>query len=218
VPKNPPVQIVCDRLIVCEGPDDAALLKCLGRHLGMNPFVWGMDQTQTIEVQIMPMDGKSDWSSKIEAVTMTPGFGAVGMLLTIRDSDQNPEAQLDSMRTALQRVSLTIAHAHDTWSNGSPRTAYSTFPSSTQPGELEDLCLAALATTDRHPAVDAFALAVEMLGDPPAKMNKVRIQAHLAAHRATFRMIGNGADAGMFDLDNAVFETLRALLTEMKSN
>ena len=158
-------------VLVVEGDDDKNFFEALARHLGIP----GID--------VLSANGKDNIRPFIAAVASTPGFRSNARALGVtRDADTDPRAAFQSVRDALAAAGLEAPPAPLEVADGSPCVCVMILPASNRPGELEDLCLAAVSTDPAMPCMEAYFECLRtQLPSQPENLSKARVQTFLAS-------------------------------------
>ena len=106
-------KITSTRVIVVEGLDDKRFIEALLTFLGIQG------------VQVVFVDGKSNFRTQIQALKNIPGFNLLTMCAFIRDSDSNPPiSAFNSIRDSLTSAGITPPSEIQTFTTDSPRIGY----------------------------------------------------------------------------------------------
>jgi hypothetical protein len=197
-------QIEHSNLILVEGPDDDNFFRALARHLEID------------NLQVINIEGKDNLRSVLGAIINMRDFPMVTSLIVVRDADSDPQAVLQSVSSALAAHDLPVPHRPLTFAEGRPQTAFIILPDADSTGELEDLCLRAIADDPALPCVDQYFECLMQSGfQLPAAMSKARIQVFLASKNRARLRVGEAAQAGFWPFESDAFEEVKTCLRQL---
>lgn len=190
------VKIQRSRILVVEGKDDARFFAALLRHM------------QVPDVQVLPMDGKTNLTSHLKLLVRTPGFTQVTRLGVIRDADDDPRAAFQSVCSSLGTAGLSVPPRVAELQAGMPAIAVVIVPHD-GPGAIENLCLSAVADDPAIQCVDAFFDCVRSRLAPPRHISKAKVQAFLSSRPEEGKRLGEAAEAGYWPWDASCFTMIK---------
>lgn len=208
--------ITAGRLLLVEGKDEENLFRPLMKACGdTNPPL--------PEIQIHAAGGKNRFPAKLEAVRLSiqerrdqggAPFHALGI---VRDANGDPMAAFQSVADAVRRCGLQPPGRHAQFSNAAPAIGIFIVPDGSSPGAIETLCRCSVAGTHVAACVEDYIACLEQDGDSrsSASIDKTFAHAYLAAGPNPVARVGEGAQAGAWDLDHAAFAALRGFVTEL---
>jgi hypothetical protein len=169
-------------LVIVEGVDDQGVLGALLRHDGI------------CDVQIMPTGGKASLAEGLRGLKLAVGFESVRSIGILRDADTDPSTAFQSVCDALERVVLPVPERPLVPAAGPPKVTVMILPSSSRPGALEDLCLAAVAGDAAFPCVQRYFDCLSEAGvEGPRNVSRARMQVFLASRPEVGKRLGEAA-------------------------
>ena len=233
----------CKALLLCEGDRDAAFLKAMAAHVGVEQHMF-----------VHALGGKQAFRpSKVEVVTVKdPNFESVRAFGGVLDADREGDApaaqtlqQINNvMRCCFRPNAPPLAHGEVKPLESGEFPGLSggafVFPDGKNAGELEDLLLE--SARESHPeimdCVDAFRACARSVADDEVKKEAKKAVQALAAGLPEYRFAlmspGQGAVQALFsgfqkecadldvalrerfiDLDSSAFEKLRGFLRDL---
>jgi hypothetical protein len=197
------VQLTAPKVLVVEGRDEELFFGALLGHLGL------------LDVQILPVGGKTLLASNLRALAASLTFYDVTALGIARDADNDAAAAFQSVCSALRHAGLPVPTAPATVVAGPPAVSAFILPGEGQIGMLEDLCLQSVTEHGLTPCLDDYFQCVSQVTIPPRNLAKGRVQAFLAAMPEPGKRLGEAAQAGYWLWDNPAFEALKAFLRSL---
>jgi hypothetical protein len=175
------ISITERKLLVVEGNDDKRFFEALLRHLKISG------------VQCIAIGGR-DEMRKVEtwrALTATPRFSQVEAVAIIRDADASAQSAFQSLRDVLGNVGLPQPSAPFQVQLSTPKVCVMILPDAESQGELEDLCLRALAGKPVLECIEQFFQCVQqregLTTTRAFKSETVRLPVLQRGSRATHR-------------------------------
>jgi hypothetical protein len=198
-----PIVITKKSLLVVEGKDEQLFFEALCRDL------------EIVDLQILPVGGKSKIKDSILLLKVSPGFNTVVSLSIIRDADDSASDAFRSVTYALKDADLPAPEYPDSFVGGPPRVGIHILPGQDQEGALEDLCIRSIEDMPSYQCVTLFFKCITDRGlQPPQEPSKAKIQTYLASLPELRNALGLAAQAGYFTLNAAPYEKLRQFLRE----
>jgi hypothetical protein len=199
-----PEEISSPYQLIVEGKDDINFFEAFLENLG------------TSAVQIHSLDGKNNLNDFLKAFTLTTGFNIVKAIGIIRDSNSNPKASFQSVRTALANAGLPVPEKEIISAGEKPRVSILMIPGIDESGSLEALCLKAVA--DR-PAISCVESYIDCLKRNNLKLQpniyKAKLQAFLASLEEYTRDLGIAARQSVWPFTSPAFNRIRDFLTRL---
>lgn len=192
-------------LLLVEGKDEVLLVRALLRHreLGEDP-------------QIMDVGGAKNFRTRIKAIPKTPGYFKVKSIGIMRDAEDSKEATFQSIRDALNAAGIPAPQQCNQSVMGPPAVFILIIPPDEEAGMLETLCMKSVATDPATPCVDQLFQCVSGQGlTLPKNIHKARTHAFLATRKEPDKRLGEGAEAGYWDLDSEVFSPIRDFISKV---
>jgi hypothetical protein len=200
------VKIKQPNVLVVEGREEELFFGALIKHLGLQ------------NIQTMPIGGKEQLRPNLKALAVSPGFPEVVSLGVVRDANADPGAAFQSVHDALQAANLPTPERPLAFVGERPRVTVLILPGGDRKGELEDLCLDAIAQDPAMPCVEQYFECLQQKGlSLPGNISKAKVQVFLASrHKAGLRL-GEAAHAGFWPWENAVFDKVKDFLQKLGS-
>ena len=182
------------KLLVGEGRDEVEFFTSLLSHLGISG------------VQVTDYGGKPKLREFLATLRRIPGFADLRTLAVTCDADDDPAAGKQSIESALESANLP------------PELTVRTLvlPSDETRGALETLCVEAFANKPIGECVERFISCAAEAGYEPkwsvGGAAKARAQMWLAFHARPALRLGEAAQAGCIDWDEATYVGLKAFL------
>lgn len=196
------------RLLLVEGQDDQRFFAALARSMAIS------------NLQVVLLEGKSDYRTKVNGVVSISGFrNSVTSLGLVRDSDSNPSDTFQSMCDALEAAGLPRPSRPLIAVGSQPMVIVALLPSHSRPGELEDLCLESVAQDPATRCVQEYFGCLKAVGLPtPRKLSKAKVHAFLASREDNPGLrVGEAAEASYWPWSSPAFEDLKQFLTRLTS-
>lgn len=197
-PVNRPKQLLV------EGPDDERFFGAFLRQLGLS------------DIQVRRYGGRGNIGNVLEVLADMLVFDPVQSIGIVMDADNSAASALQSIRDNLRNVGLPVPGDLATPAPGPPAVSAFVLPDNSGPGELEDLCLAALAADPAMPCVDAYIECIHAKPiSRPRKPAKARMHAFLASRDRAYLRFGEFAESSAFPWDNPAFAELANFLRNL---
>jgi len=188
-------------LLLVEGQNDARFCGALLRHLGISG------------VQVPEVGGKGQFCPWLKALVRTPGFDQVKVVLAVRDADENAQGAFQSIRDAFRDAGLPVPNQPGRLTDKVPRVGVEILPGEGRPGNLEHLCLTAIADDPALPCLDQFFGCPKKNGlSRPRDMSKAKVQVFLASRPKPGLRLGEAAEAAYWPWEAAAFGGLKQFL------
>lgn len=195
-------RIISTKLIIVEGLDDKRFIESLLKHLEIN------------DVQVMFVNGKSNFRANIQALRNTPGFDALLICSFIRDSDTNPPiSAFTSIRDSLISAGLNPPEEDQTFTDHSPRMGIFIMPGNGSSGAIEDLCLSSILEDGDYICVEDY---FECKGSIPNEASKAKVQCYLSGKEPLANSLGYAALKGHWDFKKPEYEPIKNFLSYYK--
>jgi hypothetical protein len=196
------IQITRPRLLVVEGTEERLFFEALIRHMGLP------------DIQVLPIGGKTNLRRNLKALVLSPGFADVVSLGVVRDADEDPAAAFQSIRDALEAVSLPVPTTPLSPTGENPRVTIMILPAENKPGALEDLCLRSVAGDPAAACVENYFQCLQKQGlRAPQNLSKAWVQAFLASRQEAGKRLGEAAQAGYWPWSDNAFADVRNFLS-----
>ena len=209
---------IATKLLLVEGNDDRRFFGAMREHLGVTG------------IEIDSYNGKPNLGNDLSERIRNPGFQAVSSLGIVRDADDSAQSAFDSVVGSLRRVNLPTpdASAMPVERDGL-RVSVLILPPGDNEGELEDVCLRAIAGSQDMECVEGYIGCLNNAGPPVAanRIAKARLHSYLAAgpvyvtqegepaRRRPALRLGEAAEAGVWDWTSPAFERLAEFLRNL---
>lgn len=187
-------------LLIVEGIDDALFFEAFVRHMNLSAL------------EIWPIGGKANLKRNLGVLRKLSGFAGVISLGIVRDADDNPSGAFESVCQALRESELPVPQSPGLRSAEIPVTRVMILPDSQSPGNLESLCLRAIADDPALICVDGYFECLCDLGILSREKDKARAHAYLASRERPDRRLGESALANYWPLDHLAFDDLKQFL------
>lgn len=197
-PVNNPKQLLV------EGPDDERFFGSFLQHLGLS------------DIQVRRYGGKDNIGNVLGVLADAIAFAPVQSIGIVMDADNSAASALQSIQDNLRNAGLPAPADLATPAPGPPAVSAFVLPDNSGNGELEDLCLAALAEDPAMPCVDAFIECLHTKRIPhPRKPAKARMHAFLASRERAYLRFGEFAESSAFPWQNPAFAELASFLQNL---
>ena len=164
-------------------------------------------------VQIINLEGKSKFNSKIRDLTNIPGFENVIQIGLVRDSDNsNPQDIFVSINNDLKKLNLSRPKQLSQFSEGVPSIGIFIMPNNSDYGMLEDLCLKSIST-HAVSCIDEF---FDCCSVKPKECSKAKIQCYLSTRDPLVKSLGLGAQNNHLDYKNPTFDKIKKFIINFK--
>lgn len=208
------IEIHKSKLLLVEGNHERDFFEAWLAQLGI------------IDIQVMPIAGKTLLRENLEIVVKRPQFqdGKVVCLVVVRDADDNPAGAFQSVSDALVAYGLTPPAGPWMLADGVvPRTGIVLMPALNSHGALEELLLQtvqadALATEANQYiqfAVDTLNVNGQRRPPPPHRYGKAKIHAFLSTFEEPDKDPGKAALSGVWDFTHPALTPLLQILQQM---
>ena len=209
-------------LVLCEGVDAKYFLIWLLDYYKNN------GKPEFEQIQVEDFGGITQLSDAIGVWKNISGFSEkIKSLCIIRDAEQNFLNSCQSIRGALQKASLPVPnHAWTIKTVGDFKVSYILFPGikddggNYTSGTLEDLCLQALADSQKDEKLNAVDDFIASCGNKFAlkfpRMHKTRLHEYLVMHdKFVDSKIGEATKAGAFDFGNPIILEIVKIFSDL---
>ena len=152
----------------------------------------------------------------LKAFVKMPDFGIVRSIGIARDAEQDEKAALRSVRSSLGNAELPMPTDVGVQSAGSPTVRVLILPGGGDPGMLETLLCRTFVNQGVNRCIDEFfACASALPGVSICRPDKARARAYLTTTKNPHHSVGAAAKSGVWDLDHAAFNDVRAFLASL---
>lgn len=167
---------------------------------------------QIDSVHIVWTDGVENLGSRLKVYAKTPGWANVRRLGILVDSDNDPAARLDSIRSALGNAQLPVPRLAGDIVGDGLSVLYSTLPAPDAVGRLETVIASAVPDAARV-CIDQFMSCAGVADDGVSgRHEKTFVHAYIAATAEPGAKIGEAITAGVLDVSGPAFEPIRVVL------
>jgi hypothetical protein len=201
-------QIIKPNLLVVEGKDDEYLFEAL------------INEIRIQNIQIISLEGKSNFRDRLEALKKTSGFATeVVSIGIVRDANDDPSVAFRSVCDALRNLSLPTP-AHPLLSVGNnPRVTVMLLPSEDTPGMLEDLCLKSVEEDPAMICVDKYFNCLKKKNITyDSRKSKAKVQVFLSSRERLKKSLGEAAKAGYWPFNHIAFNQAKNFLQKIIHN
>lgn len=194
------------RILIVEGEDDAKFFDHLLSDINADPD----------RVGIVYIRGKDNLLENLKLLAKSPSYvkGEIAKIAIVRDSDENPQAQLQSINSVMRAIGWPNFESLGFKTQGN--TSYGVFLlPETEPGDLERVCLDTISGHKKLGLVREFYdNIIESFGalDRPYKR---QASIFLACSSVETRGVGSAFALGLFDKNHESLGNLRNFLTEL---
>lgn len=190
--------------LLVEGPDDERFFGAFLRHLVLS------------DIQVRRYGGRGNIGNVLEVLADALVFDPVQSIGIVMDADNSAASALQSIRDNLRNAGLPAPADLATPAAGPPAVSAFVLPDNSGNGELEDLCLAALAEDPAMPCVDDFIQCIRAKPiSQPRKPAKARMHAFLASRGRAYLRFGEFAESSAFPWHNPAFAALATFLRNL---
>ena len=187
-----------------EGRDDERFFGSFLRYLGLSG------------IQIRAYGGRGGIGSFLRILASEPDFGQIQSIGIVMDADNSAASALQSIQDNLRNAGLPVPADLATPAAGPPAVSAFVLPDNSNSGELENLCLAALAEDPAMPCVDDFIRCLNTKPIPrPRKPAKARMHAFLASRERAYLRFGEFAESSAFPWNHPAFAALSNFLQNL---
>ena len=187
-------------VLVVEGLDD------------FNVVVGVLAAMQIDTVHIVWTDGVENLGSRLKVYVKTPGWSNVRRVGILVDSDNDPAARLNSIRSALGNAQLPVPNEAGEILGEGLSVLYSTLPAPDAAGRLETVIAKAVPDATRT-CIDQFMGCIGIADDGASGHHeKAFVHAFIASTAKPGAKIGEAVTAGAIDVTSPAFEPIRIVL------
>ncbi|MBD1926527.1 hypothetical protein H6F74_09765 [Trichocoleus sp. FACHB-90] len=198
---NTPQQLLKPKLLIGEGSEEVLFFTALLTHLNIT------------DIQVEEYRGKQGLRNYLKTLLVRPGYTDVVSLAITRDADSCAKSAFQSVCSALNYARLAVPSKSGGIAGNSPQVGVMILPDDQNPGMLEDVCLAAVATDPVLQCVDKyFECVTNTTRRQPNNMGKARIRAWLSSQIDPDKRLGEAAKAGYLPWDSPAFDRLKQFL------
>jgi hypothetical protein len=200
-----PIEIKEPTILFVEGKDEVFFFNALITHLGLK------------NIQILDMEGKTQFRDRLRALINSSGFRAkVASLGIVRDANANPKGTFQSVCDALKALNLPVPKRSLVPEGIKPKVTILILPKEDTPGMLEDICLKSVQKDPALFCVDQYFKCLQEEGIPlSGKESKAKVQAFLASRKEPGLRLGEAAQKGYWPWENNAFEEIKKFLHQI---
>jgi hypothetical protein len=191
------------KLLIVEGSHEASFFQAALPHCALT------------DIQVLPIGGKDRLRVNLSALTRDAAFPEVSAIAVVRDADDSANAAFQSVRDALEHVSLAAPTQHAGVSTVGRRVGIFIFPDGMDRGSLESLCAQSVSTQPEFKCVDAYLECLASHDVIVRQPHKSRTRVWLASRADPDWHIGTAAAAGEWPWAAPVFQPLWNFLSQM---
>jgi hypothetical protein len=187
-------------VLVVEGKDD------FGFFLGL------LDDLNIHSVHIAQIDGIQNLAPRLKLFLKTAGWSDVRRLGIFVDSDHDPAARHQAIRSALQGATLAVPPEPGQAHGAGPEVLFSTLPSPNATGCLETLVFESVPA-ERQQCIEQFMDCAGVVDDGVSgRFQKSRVHAFISSSAGAGNKLGEAVNAGVIDVTSPAFDPIRDLL------
>lgn len=191
-------------LLIVEGKEEELFIGALFDHLELS------------NIQVMPIGGKTNLRSNLEALKRSPRFSNVRCLGIVRDADLDPTGAFQSVCSALDNAGLPKPNQLLELTLSNPRVVVMILPDGQNPGMLEDVCLASVTDDPAIPCLEQYFECLEKTDiEQPNNYAKARVHAFLASRKKPDLRLGEAAQKKYWPFDNNAFNQIKDFLRQI---
>lgn len=191
-------KIESEKLLIVEGGDDE------------NFFSEILEACQIENVQIINLEGKTNYNQDIPDIFKRPDFSIVKIVIITRDANADADDSFENVKGILERNNYPYPSSKNSLSDGTPRVGiYIISKPGTNVGELEDLCLETVKDKPAMKCVEIFIECALKLDARPTQLSKSKCKAYLAIMPESVPHVGIGALRGYWDLNSEILNDLK---------
>ncbi|MEQ9484719.1 DUF3226 domain-containing protein [Coleofasciculus sp. F4-SAH-05] len=165
-------------------------------------------------IEVVTYNGKTNLSNYLKTLRLIPGFSDLISLGITRDADENKDAALQSIETALINNNLPIPESGQLGEKLSSKIFI--LPNNNTEGMLEDLCIQSIVDDLGISCVDAYFQCIQnQTGRQPKNMAKAKVHAWLASQIEPDKRLGEAAKAGYWNWNSPAFEPLKNFIASL---
>lgn len=197
------VHIRCSVQLLVEGKDAQNFFKAFVGRLSLH------------DVDVQDFGGVGELRRFLAAFVTAPYFGNVRSIGVVRDAEQSADAAFQSVRDALEHVSLVAPQRPGESTSENPSVRVLILPGDGQPGMLETLLCRTFTRNPLNRCIDDFLQCAEESGRRVQRRDKARAHAWLATQPLPHVSVGVAALKGYWDLDHQALDAARQFLTAL---
>ena len=200
-----PTQIAEATQLLVEGNDYRNFFEKFVQHLGLsNP------------PQIQDFGGVDELRGFLKAFVKMPNFNTVRSIGIARDAEEGEDAANQSVRSSLDNAKLPMPIEAGLLGTDGLTVRVLILPGGGEPGMLETLLCRTFVDKEVNRCIDEFFECANALPNVSiSKPDKARAHAYLTTTQRPERSIGAAAQAGVWHLDHAAFDDVRAFLSSL---
>ena len=201
-----PTQIVAAKQLLVEGKDYRNFFVGFAKHMGLSG-----------SIQIQNFGGVNELRGFLKAFVKMPNFKCVRSIGIARDAEKEGEdAANRSVRSSLENAKLPMPTKAGEPGNDGPTVRVLILPGGGEPGMLETLLCRTFVDQEVNRCIDAFFGCANALPNVSiSKPDKARAHAYLTTTQHPEHSVGVAAKAGVWHLDHAAFDDVRAFLASL---
>ena len=189
-------------LLIGEGKDEVRFFNSLLKFLEIS------------NIRVEDYKGKDNLRTYLQALKSRPSFSELTSIGITRDADNlPPKSAFDSICSSLRKVGLSIPNNQGEKTTETPSINIFIFPNNRDSGMLEDLCLESVKDDGAISCVEQYLeCAKENASRQPNNVAKAKLHAWLASKEIPDKRLGEAAEAGYWDWQNAAFDVLKEFI------
>lgn len=185
---NKLIKLTEPKLLICEGIDDENFLKSLVKFLEIK------------DVRVKSYGGKGNLKLFLKTLPTVPGFDQLNSLGVTRDADDSSPSAFQSVENAIKDQEFSI------------KTSIFILPDCTNPGMLEDLCIATLEPEESKCINQYLECMYSVKGCLPQNRSKALIYTWLAVQSKPEIRLGEAALQKCFNFSHPTFDSLKEFI------
>jgi hypothetical protein len=178
-------------------------------------------------IQIINSKGVQNIRTTFQQICLTPQFIShdIQSLSIIRDADSDPQSSVESISTIFSNSGIRGNIVHNSFTICSyPNSSTTVFcgffivPGNERPGTLETLFLEFIRSQENCNCIESFFSCLENSKfDIPSNKDKSFVQTYVSVHPVGVRLIGEAAQAGVWEFEHQAFsEVLQFLMMQSR--
>jgi len=196
---QPLIEIEQETQLLVEGRDTEVFINALLQHLSLTG------------VQIHNFGGVEQLPRFLKTFIALPGFRQIVRSLgIIRDAEKGAGSARQSVHDILRSANLPLPDQ-----KGTPRTSFYIFPDNKNPGMLETLCLTSVQDDPAITCIERYMECLEKQQLLISNPEKAKVQAFLASRPKFVAHLGEAANKGYWQWENAAFAELKQFLERL---
>lgn len=203
---NETTKITSKNILVVEGSDEEKFFEAL----------FSVEKIECI--QILNVEGKYNFKSKVIALSKLSGFDEIEKLGLILDADNNADSTFQKITDVLKAIPLEAPPEKHIFYGQKPAIGVYIMPDYKETGMLEDLCLEAVKDEPAMVCVKAFEEKVTGLENPPRNLTKSKAHVYLVSMPEFCCQLGIGAQKSYWKFESGVYDVLKQFLQNFNAS